>query len=113
MCVTEPSMFINSPSNVINYTNGSALFICSASGIPVPVITWYRNNTSISNGNRINIQETPQISPNEVNITSVLTISDLQLSDTAFYHCVAVNPGAEDDVYFVDVSDTAFLKVQR
>ena len=98
-----------------NYTNGSAQLICQASGIPVPVITWFRNNTVITNEfDRIDIQETEDITQNERNITSVLTITNLELSDTAFYHCVTSNPGALGSlVTFTDVSDTAFLRVER
>ena len=73
---------------------------------------WFRNDTLIGTGGRLTISETTLISPNEHNITSVLFINELQLSDTAFYHCVTDNPGAMDQVNFIAVSEVAFLKVQ-
>ena len=110
--ISEPSLFVINPEDVTNFTNGSAQFICSASGIPVPNILWFRNNTELRSGGRVSILETTVITPNDRNITSVLSIRDLQLSDTAFYHCVATNPGADDEVQFIDSSESAFLKVQ-
>ena len=110
---TETVAVITSPTSIINYTNGSAEFLCQASGIPVPSITWFKDNLPLTSGNRVTIDTTNTSTPNERNTTSVLTISDLQLSDTADYHCVASNPGATGTgVTFTDTSVSASLLVQ-
>ena len=101
------------PTDTVNYTNGSAQFMCLASGIPVPTITWFKNNVLFGNGERITIDTSNSTTPNERNRSSLLTISDLQLSDTADYHCVASNPGATGTgVTFTDTSATASLLVE-
>ena len=101
------------PVNTVNYTNGSAEFSCLASAIPLPSIVWYKNNAPISSGARVAITVYNSTTPNERNTTSVLSISHLQLSDTADYHCVASNPGATGTgVTFTDTSDTVSLLVQ-
>ena len=108
----EPVDFLIDPENTVNYTNGSAQFICLASSIPLPTIVWYKNNISISEGNRVAITVSNSTTPNERNTTSVLTITELQISDTADYHCVASNPGATGTgVTFTDTSTTASLLV--
>ena len=101
------------PVDTVNYTNGSAEFSCLASAIPLPSIVWYKNNAPISSGARVAITVYNSTTPNERNTTSVLSISHLQLSDTADYHCVASNPGATGTgVTFTDTSDTVSLLVQ-
>ena len=109
----EPVDFLVHPVNIVNYTNGSAQLICLASSIPLPSIIWFKNNIPISESNRVAITVTNSTTPNERNTTSVLTITELQISDTADYHCVASNPGATGTgVTFTDTSDTASLLVQ-
>ena len=109
----EVVFIITSPVSIINYTNGIAKFLCQASGIPAPSIAWFKNNLSLTSGNRATIDTSNVTTPNERNTTSVLSISDLQLSDTADYHCVASNPGATvTGVTFAATSTTASLLVQ-
>ena len=104
---------ITSPLSVTNYTNGTAQFDCLATGIPAPAITWFKDNTAITSGNRVTITVSNSTTPNERNTTSVLTITELQISDTADYHCVASNPGATGTgvTQFTDTSTTASLLV--
>ena len=99
--------------DIVTYANNNVTFQCQATGIPVPNITWFRNSLPLTEGTRISISSSSMISPNERNTTSVLSISHLQLSDTADYHCVASNPGATGTgVTFTDTSDTVSLLVQ-
>lgn len=54
---------------------------CSATGLPLPTITWYKNNVSISVFNNVTRDE----------VTSELVIGQFQPSDQATYKCVARN----------------------
>ena len=109
----EPVDILISPVDTVNYTNGSIVLMCLGSGIPLPTILWYKNGLLISSGNRIMITSSNSTTPNERNTTSELTISDLQLSDTADYHCVASNPGATGTgVTFTSTSATASMLVE-
>ena len=93
-----------------NYTAGSAVFSCLATGIPIPIITWFKNNTKLSSSGRLTIVNQLSVTLNEKNITSTLTITNLEISDTAFYLCETSNTGAS--VTFGDSSDKAYLSVQ-
>ena len=62
-------------------------FTCSASGIPLPDISWYRNGYLL-NTSSDNITETA----NMTSVTSVLVLSDLILSDAGQYICNASHP---------------------
>ena len=110
---TERVLITSAPVDIVTYANNNVTFQCQATGIPVPNITWFRNSLPLTEGTRISISSSSMISPNERNTTSVLSISHLQLSDTADYHCVASNPGATGTgVTFTDTSDTVSLLVQ-
>ena len=100
------------PVDIVNYANGSAAFQCQASGIPAPTISWFRNTLILQSSVRVTIASSNTMSLNQRNTTSVLTITELQISDTADYHCVASNPGATGTgVTFTDTSTTASLLV--
>ena len=111
---SEPVDILTNPIDVVNYTAGSAQFLCLGSGIPAPDITWFRNNSQISaDEERITIETESSMIDNEQNTTSVLTIDNLQISDTAYYHCIASNDGATGtDVAFDTVSINASLFVE-
>ena len=111
---SEPVDILTHPVDVVNYTAGTAQFLCLASGIPAPAIFWFRNNTQISaDEERITIDTSITVIDNEQNTTSVLTIDNLQISDTAYYHCTASNDGAVGtDVTFGAISINASLFVE-
>ena len=110
---SEPVDILTDPVDVVNYTAGSAQFLCLGSGIPTPDITWFRNNSQITaDEERITIETEISVIDNEQNTTSVLTTDNLQISDTAYYHRIASNDGATGtDVAFDDVSVNASLLV--
>ena len=73
----------------------SALFICQATGVPVPTISWYFNGASVdvTNTMKCTLSET---SVNTTTISSTLTIMSVQSSDVGTYTCNATNVVSTD-----------------
>lgn len=84
---------ITAESAVVTVTDGAvAELTCSAAGDPTPVITWFRNGTSVPNAN------TPRYQLASGRSTLVLEpVSD---TDEGPFQCVATNLGgrAEDSI---------------
>ena len=79
-----------SPNNTIATFNTSIVFTCTAIGISSPDITWLKDGTSLSGD--FNITEDRLSSDGLHFITlSVLTLCDLESSDSGQYSCVASN----------------------
>ena len=93
---------------------GNISLQCTASGIPVPSISWSKDGQplQVSGDSRLSITNTVTLdTPNEKIIVSVLNFLDLLLSDSADYHCEANNTGANRAVFQV-MSQRARLSVQ-
>jgi len=69
----------------------NATFTCTATGIPLPTITW-------SSDSRNSIEATGDIIMDADTIVSMLTLSNLQDSDFENYTCTATNMFGSDDV---------------
>ena len=69
-------IIIESPKDTTAGLYSSANLTCRATGSPAPTIHWYKDNRIIINKN---------------SDPSVLTFTELDLSDRGFYHCVASN----------------------
>lgn len=72
---------------------------CSASGFPIPTISWIHNGRRLSQTGRINITNNTN---EDLNIrTSQLTVYDTVLPDTGLYKCevtnLAVYPSVSSD----------------
>ena len=65
------------------------IFICQATGEPVPSISWYFKGVmiNVSNASKYNVSNTLR----ETTVTSLLTISNVQSSDVGTYTCQAKN----------------------
>jgi len=75
-----PPIILQGPSNQTLPIKSMAMFTCRASGIPTPIISWYRNGTPVISSLRINISET------------FLYINNLDKNeDSGIYTCVASN----------------------
>ena len=60
----------------------TVLFLCSASGIPVPTIAWYRNGSLLNSSSA-------SVTYNGTEVTSVLDLGMLQVADAGVYTCNA------------------------
>ena len=91
--VTPVATTISSPpANVSVVAPDSAMFSCTADGVPLPDITWMR----IDNGTESEIfsDNFTQINNSPINdrvVMSTLTLSETQPSTSAMYRCVASN----------------------
>ena len=69
-------------------TAGDVALMCSASGYPVPSISWTHNGTAVNESDRITIiQES-----NTRSSTSVLSILATMENDSGEYTCIASSP---------------------
>lgn len=92
---------------------------CTATGFPLPTISWLHNDTVVSvDGESVTIEsipftENPLVSPSDFGrITSILTIYNATTNDTGLYKCVADNgiPGpAESEEALVLVQGLVFI----
>ncbi len=80
------SLCLSSESD--HYFGSSVTATCYTTGLPAPIVYWYKDGTSLSiASNGISIVSTN----NSMNITSVLTISDLKISHEGNYTCIGTN----------------------
>jgi len=79
-----------------SYINGSVTFTCTATGIPLPTITW----SSYTDGDIVANSETMDMTI----ISSEIIISDIQVEDFINYTCTAENQ-------FALVNATAMLVI--
>ena len=90
----------------MNYTGGfvtkergqTVKFNCTADGIPRPFIVWRKSGQLLLNTNRVKIESLEysnsflsNITPGVLQLTSVLTITDLTGNDNGNYFCRADN----------------------
>ena len=110
---TVPAVIVEDPESMIElYRNGTTNISCSSTGIPVPTITWFKNNSELQFSNIIRLVETSQSNSTWGRRQSTVIFVSLQLTDTADYHCVANNSGAPGNTFVVQ-SDTSSIFVTR
>ena len=83
--------------------NSLVLFQCSATGVPILSITWYRNGAVLSNetDTRILISSTSgQLSSDIYKVTANLTLSNVKRNDSDYYFCTATNVAGNDTEQF-------------
>ena len=89
---------IDDESLILKEKGGSISFTCTADGISLPLITWRRNGQLITSNARRRIQSSgisegfrSNIIPGVMQITSTLTITELNENDNGNYSCRADN----------------------
>ena len=97
---------ISSSTNTYTSVEASpVVFQCTATGIPTPSITWYRNGTVLSSISdpRITVGSPSQqlLSSGVYQVTQTLTITNTADSDSGNYSCVGNNSVGMDTSAFV------------
>ena len=77
------------PIDTPGVLDGSVMFTCTATGIPLPNITWMDENNILMGSDMV---------INGTTIQSTLTLSNLQDDDFDNYTCTATNMFGSDDV---------------
>ena len=76
------------------------IFICIASGYPLPTLSWKRGRVSLNNGSHLIIYEEQVTVGGSVAVKSTLEISHVEPDDAAQYICVANNTFGSDTANF-------------
>ena len=86
---------ITSQASYITNEMTPVTFQCTATGIPIPIITWYRNGSSLSSSSdpRITVGPPTQqlLSSGLYQVVQTLTINNTADSDSGNYFCVGNN----------------------
>jgi len=92
------------PENVSTILGGSSgLFVCAASGNPLPEITWNQNSTVLSSNSRIKIYKKLVTESGLGFVTSILEACHVE--DPSIYSCTATNElGSDVDNFEVTVN---------
>ena len=91
-------MVVDFPLDTVADTGESQTFTCTATGIPLPSITWSKDDSPLGPG--VNITETTN---GTESVTSVLFLSNPLLSDAGRYSC-----NASQDVSGIDIREFNF-----
>ena len=78
----------DTPSEVSATVGDSVSIECTASGRPLPSLSWHNDGVQINTSGRISITSD---AVNSTFINSVLTVSSVTLDDEAVYTCTAMN----------------------
>lgn len=83
-------MILLAPMDTTVNITDTAVFTCSASGIPVPTIVWFKDGEPLD--------ATTNVTTNETVATSQLDLGALLLSDEGRYSCNASNSVSDSEV---------------
>ena len=95
ICIETPIIY-QSPQNTAANENDTVTFNCSATGVPAPIISWYKQQAAGSTLQLLSALGSYTISSTALgshNVTSTLTISQAMLSDAGRYVCRAASNG--------------------
>ncbi len=85
--IAANATIFESPPDTVADISDQVTFNCSASGVPLPTISWYRDGSPLDPAN-FNISET---TIGMDSVSSVLILGSLVLSDAGTYSCNASN----------------------
>lgn len=81
----------NSPTPVVVTSGGNLILLCNASGYPAPNISWFRGQSKVDDSS-VTVAATMSQEGNElVVVSSVFSITGVQLQDEENYTCRATN----------------------
>lgn len=100
-------------SGIDHFRGGTTNISCSAFGLPLPTVTWYKNNEVLSLDDRVFVSEDISINDIEGNITSTLIFSIVELIDNASYYCIANNTGAPGNKFIVQSTSSFFFVTRK
>ncbi|XP_056142145.1 immunoglobulin superfamily DCC subclass member 3 [Lampris incognitus] len=81
LVVQAPPEFLQWPQSVSRPAGGSAVFTCSAQGVPEPHLIWLKNGKILTPGDNVKL----------TNNNTTLAITRITLQDEAIYQCIAEN----------------------
>ena len=70
-------------------------FECTAQGVPIPNIMWFKDESLVSDVNDINLDITYS-DPGSSQVTSTLTVLEVSLGYRGAYTCLATNNAGSD-----------------
>ena len=108
--ITVPAIVDQDPVSQTNYTAGTASLSCVVGGLPVVSIVWLKDSLLFSGTASVMISTTMTSTPTSGQARSMLTFTNLTLSDAAQYQCVSNNTGAPG-IEFTVTSSPATLTV--
>ncbi|XP_019853400.1 PREDICTED: hemicentin-1-like [Amphimedon queenslandica] len=96
------------PERVDHFRGGTTNISCSATGLPLPTITWFKDGSLLNLNDRIYVDEINETTPTSGFIMSTLVFQVLELADNGSYHCEANNTGAPGNEFLVP-SESSFI----
>lgn len=86
--VNQSPQITNTSARVtIGLRGDSQQFTCMATGLPLPTISWFNGNDTLTTDDKYIINSTTE----GLLVTSILTILDLALTDTSIFSCYVTN----------------------
>uniref|UniRef100_A0AAV2MDY0 Ig-like domain-containing protein n=1 Tax=Knipowitschia caucasica TaxID=637954 RepID=A0AAV2MDY0_KNICA len=79
--VQAPPEFVQWPQSLSRPVGGSAVFTCTARGVPEPTVTWLKNGRLLKTDANVSISKN----------NSTLSIARITADDEAIYQCIAEN----------------------
>ncbi|KAM4600947.1 immunoglobulin superfamily DCC subclass member 3 [Polymixia lowei] len=81
LVVQAPPEFLQWPQSVSRPAGGSAVFTCTAQGVPEPHLIWLKNGKILSPGDNVKL----------TNNNTTLAVTRITSEDEAIYQCIAEN----------------------
>ena len=109
-----PVVGLEDPVPMVEHFRGGTINItCSFTGLPLPTITWLKNNVELVFTETILLNESTQSNATWGMRSSTVTFTSLQLTDTADYHCVANNTGAPGNTFIVQSTVSSIFVTRK
>ena len=98
MSVVKPELIVE-PTEKQSSVGGQVTFLCVFTGCPSPNVTWFRNDSVLLPGGRVEYEVHAQ---HRVTVCELM-IKNVSEADIGAYRCVGDNPGGNTSSEFVDL----------